>query len=70
MRLLKSLPYAISALALAAGTAFAGGAWLSEQYPGPQSSESMAEADVIYIYPVEVTEYWLLVPSESSEMPG
>ena len=89
MRLMKSLPYAISALALAAGTAFAGQSstnWLSEQYSGPQSDESFSAGlsnsestsmsasesmDVVYIIPVEVTEYWVLAPSESSsEMPG
>lgn len=47
---------------------------LSEQYSEPMnSSEQLAaleEGDVIYIYPVELTEYYLLIPSESSEMPG
>ena len=27
-------------------------------------------SDVIYIYPMEVTEYYLVVPRESSELPG
>jgi hypothetical protein len=27
-------------------------------------------SDVIYIYPMEVTEYYLVVPRDSSEMPG
>jgi len=30
----------------------------------------LEEHDVIYIYPMEVTEYYVIVPSESSEMPG
>ena len=29
-----------------------------------------SETDVIYLYPIEVTEYYLIIPSQSSEMPG
>ena len=32
-------------------------------------AELYAEPDVIYVYPVEVTEYYILVPSADSEMP-
>jgi hypothetical protein len=32
-------------------------------------SEYLAESDVIYIYPMQVTEYYLLVPSVDSETP-
>jgi hypothetical protein len=32
-------------------------------------SESFAESDVIYIYPVQVTEYYVLVPSVDTETP-
>ena len=28
------------------------------------------EGDVIYLYPMEVTEYYLVIPRESGEMPG
>jgi hypothetical protein len=28
------------------------------------------ESEVIYLYPIEVTEYYLIIPSQSSEMPG
>jgi hypothetical protein len=31
---------------------------------------ALEEGDVIYLIPVEVTEYYILIPSESSEMPG
>jgi hypothetical protein len=34
-----------------------------------QAREIYAEPDVIIIYPVEVTEYYLLVPSVDTEMP-
>ena len=57
---------------------------LSEQYTEPLGSENpewlslreeeelmaMEEGEVIYLYPMEVTEYYLVIPSESSEMPG
>jgi hypothetical protein len=32
-------------------------------------SESFAESDVIYIYPVQITEYYVLVPSVDTETP-
>jgi hypothetical protein len=32
-------------------------------------SESLAESDVIYIYPVQITEYYVLVPSVDTETP-
>jgi hypothetical protein len=31
---------------------------------------ALEEGDVIYLYPMEVTEYYFVVPSESSEIPG
>jgi len=31
---------------------------------GYGEQESLAESDVIYIYPMEVTEYYLIVPDE------
>lgn len=64
----------------AGGPGFLGGDTLaSEQYndrfpsnssetPSPMDSEALAESDVIYIYPVEVTEYYLLVPSADTEL--
>jgi hypothetical protein len=40
-------------------------------YAGSMPEQSaMQESEVIYIYPVQVTEYYLLIPSQSSEMPG
>ena len=43
----------------------------SESLAGLEQSdtESFAEADVIYIYPLEVTEMIVLVPSVDSETP-
>jgi hypothetical protein len=43
----------------------------SESLAGLEASdrELFAESDVIYIYPMQVTEYYLLVPSADSEMP-
>jgi hypothetical protein len=45
-----------------------------EAYRGPMPEgpelSALEEGDVIYIYPMEVTEYYLLIPSESSEMAG
>ena len=38
-----------------------------EQIP---EAYALQEGDVIYLYPVEVTEYYLVVPGESSESPG
>jgi hypothetical protein len=29
-----------------------------------------SETEVIYLYPIEVTEYYVVIPNESSEMPG
>lgn len=37
---------------------------------GPSEELALEEGDVIYIYPMEVTEYYLLIPRESSEMAG
>jgi hypothetical protein len=59
MRFAKSLLFAAS-IAFGAGTAFA----------GQDSTVQGSVGDVIYIYPMEVTEYYLLIPSESSDMPG
>ena len=86
MRLSKSLLCGISALLLAFGTAFAGQdstmassveSGSPELLGGPEmmagemaANESLEEIDVLYVYPVEVTEYYLIVPSQSSEMPG
>ena len=85
MRFTKSLLCGISALALATGAAFAGQDSTMESsvengFPellaGPElmanESQSFAEseADVIYLIPLEVTEYYLVIPSQSSEMPG
>ena len=82
MRLSKSLLCAISALLLATVTAFAGEDVATqssvessspELLGGPEpmtANESLEEMDVIYVYPVEVTEYYLIIPSQSSEMPG
>jgi len=78
----KSLLCAVSALMLASGAAFAGqdssvdasvemSPPETDAYSGPMSEEqSLEEYGVIYVYPVEVTEYWLVIPSQSSEMPG
>jgi hypothetical protein len=43
----------------------------SESLAGLEESdrELFAESDVIYIYPMQVTEYYLLVPSVDSETP-
>ena len=65
----------------AGGPGFLGGDTLaSEQYndrfpasssetPSSMDSEALAESDVIYIYPMEVTEYYVLVPSVDTELP-
>jgi hypothetical protein len=55
------------------------GAWeqpWNPSYPlnGSENAMEMAEsdlgeADVIYVYPIEVTEYYILVPSTDTEMP-
>ena len=56
---------------LAAGPAFAGqdstvdGAIVMDDTYGIEP-----QGDVIYLYPMEVTEYYLVVPSEPSETPG
>jgi hypothetical protein len=43
----------------------------SESLAGLEGSdrELFAESDVMYIYPMQVTEYYLLVPSVDSETP-
>ena len=38
----------------------------ADQYAGAMDSEAM-ETDVIYVYPVEVTEYYIIVP-ESQDL--
>ena len=85
MRLANSLLCGISALVLATGTAFAGQNSTMdssvengspELLAGPElmanENQSLAESesDVIYLIPLEVTEYYLVIPSQSSEMPG
>jgi hypothetical protein len=41
-----------------------------DAYSAPVTEElALQEGDVIYVYPMEVTEVWV-IPSESSEMPG
>lgn len=68
MRLLKAL---LLGVLLGSGAALAGEERLTEQNP-EQIPETYAlqEGDVIYLYPVEVTEYYVMVPGESSESPG
>lgn len=74
MRLSRSLLAIAAASTLAAATAFAEDgrpadmlseepALLNEDW-GYGEQESLAEADVIYIYPMEVTEYYLIVPDD------
>ena len=70
MRLSKSFLCGISALLLATGTAFAGQDSTMESSVENSSPESLEESEVIYLYPIEVTEYYLVIPSQSSEMPG
>ena len=66
MRLHKSLLAIAAASTLAAATAFAEDSRPTEamesETPMLLSEEPSAESDVIYIYPVEVTEYYLIVP--------
>ena len=70
MRLTKSLLCGISALVLGAGPAFAGGDSTAEGSVETSPPEMMAsepselgmESDVIYLYPIEVTEYYLVIP--------
>ena len=77
MRLTKSLLCGISALALVAGTAYAGGDSTVEgsvetsppdmmasepSMMASEPSELGMESDVIYLYPIEVTEYYLVIP--------
>jgi hypothetical protein len=52
-------------------SAFAGGMNGSESLAGLEESdrELFAESEVIYIYPMQVTEYYLLVPSVDNETP-
>jgi hypothetical protein len=75
MRLSKSLLVIAAASTLAAASAFAEDsgpadmlgeepALLNEDW-GYGEQESLAESDVIYIYPMEVTEYYLIVPDET-----
>jgi hypothetical protein len=37
---------------------------------GSSDELALEEGDVIYIYPMEVTEYYLLIPRDSDEMAG
>jgi hypothetical protein len=69
MRLLKIFVFAS---ALAAGGAFAGeeSAELLNEEAMAEEELAMDEHEVVYIYPMEVTEYYILVPSPGSEMPG
>lgn len=75
MRLTKSLLCGISALALVAGAAFAGQDSMMESSVERSSPELLAsepselgmQSDVIYLYPIEVTEYYLVIP-ESPEL--
>ena len=85
MRLAKSLLCGFSAVALSAGTAFAGqdssfhGHASTEMTTSPSESASVMEleradelagameGEVIYVYPVEVTEYYIIVP-ESQDL--
>jgi hypothetical protein len=82
MKFWKSLPFAS---ALVASSAFAGQdssvqgsvetsppeeAYRGAMPEGPSEELALEEGDVIYLIPVEVTEYYILIPSESSEMPG
>ncbi|MGH8735006.1 MAG: hypothetical protein ACREVB_15080, partial [Burkholderiales bacterium] len=41
----------------------------SSETPSAMDSEALAESDVIYVYPMQVTEYYLLVPSVDSALP-
>jgi hypothetical protein len=70
----KELKVLLFASLLAAGTAFAGGDSTDDPYAGLMPDEEAAlaqsEGEVIYVYPVEVTEYTFVIPSESGEMPG
>jgi hypothetical protein len=76
MRLTKSLLPVAAALALAGGAAFAGGDPMrayplngSEDAMEPMERSAAGETDVVYLYPVEVTEYYLLVPDDGGETP-
>jgi hypothetical protein len=69
MRLTKSL-CGIAAMLLAVGTAYAGGDSTVEgsietsppEMMASEPSELALESDVIYLYPIEVTEYYLVIP--------
>ena len=61
MRLTKSLLGGISALVLGTGLACAGGDSTVEGSIETSPPEMM-ESDVIYLYPIEVTEYYLVIP--------
>jgi len=41
----------------------------SESAMEPMERSAASETDVIYLYPVEVTEYYLLVPDDGGETP-
>jgi hypothetical protein len=58
MRLSRSLLAIAAAATLAATTAFA-------EDSRPIEELALEEGDVIYIYPMEVTEYYLIVPDQS-----
>ena len=66
MRLSRSLFAIAAAATLAATTAFAEDSRPTEE-EGYLTEEQLAleEGDVIYIYPMEVTEYYLIVPDET-----
>ena len=79
MRLYKSLLAIAAAATLAATTAFAEDSRPIEMIEGEEPAllnqdwgygeqESLAESDVIYIYPMEVTEFYLIVPEGEDEM--
>ena len=66
MRLSKSLLAIAAASTLAAATAFAEDSRPVEEQGNLTEEEQLAleEGDVIYIYPMEVTEYYLIVPDD------
>lgn len=72
----KSLLSGIAAFVLGTGTVFAGEESTvngSVETSPPEmmiSQDSLESGDVIYLIPMEVTEYYLVIPSQSSEMPG
>ena len=60
MRLSRSLLAVAAATTLAATAAFA-----EDSRPIEEDQLALEEGDVIYIYPMEVTEYYLIVPDEA-----